>query len=88
MSFGPVCERCGGNYCGGPFQGSMDTVSPICPWCHKPKKRGSREELVKLLHDSKHAMIAAVGFLSGASVSSKEAITAWLVGVVKEIEEA
>lgn len=84
MSFGPACERCGA--CS--YEGSMEQRPVICPWCKKPKRRGSREELVELLNKSRHAMYAAVGFLQGASVSSKEAIMKWLVDTIKAVEDA
>lgn len=83
MSFGPACERCGGNS----YEPSMIEGPPICPWCHKPKKRGSREEMVSVLNDAKHALYAAVGFIQGQSVSSKEAICKWLAKTVKAIED-
>ena len=86
MSFGPACERCGA--CS--YEGSMDRQPAVCPWCKKPKRRGSREELVKLLNDSRHAMYAAVGFLggNGVSVATKESITKWLVDTIKAVEDA
>lgn len=43
MSFGPACERCG--CCS--YEGSMDDQPVRCPFCSKPKRRGSREELVE-----------------------------------------
>ena len=84
MSFGPACERCGA--CS--YEGSMDTQPVLCPWCRKPKRRGSREELVKLLNDSRHAMYAAVGFIAGQSVASKESILKWLTDTIKAVEDA
>jgi hypothetical protein len=83
MSFGTACERCGGRS----YEGSMDSVPAMCPWCNKPKRRGSREELVKVLGDAKHAMDAAVGFIKGQSVASEETITKWLVQSIKAIED-
>lgn len=84
MSFGPPCERCGA--CS--YEGSMDRVPAICPWCKKPKRRGSREELVTLLNDARHAMYAAVGFIQGMSVASNESIVNWLVKTIKAVEDA
>jgi hypothetical protein len=84
MSFGPACERCGG--CS--YEGPMDRVPVVCPWCKKPKRRGSREELVSLLNDARHALYAAVGFVNGMSVSSKESVTKWMVDTIKAIEDA
>lgn len=84
MSFGPACERCQGNS----YEPSSEREPIICPWCKKPKRRGSREELVKLLNDSKHAMYAAVGFIQGQSVATKESITKWLVDTIKAVEDA
>jgi len=80
MSFGPACERCNGN--------SRDDPPPnICPYCNKPKQRGSRYELVKLLNESKHKMIMAVGYLAGQSIMDKEQITQTLMEAIKEIND-
>ena len=83
MNFGPACERCGD--CS--YEGAMDSKPVECPWCKKPKRRGSREELVKVLYDAKHAMYAAVGFIQGGSVATKEGITKWLVDTIKAVED-
>lgn len=84
MSFGPACDRCGG--CS--YEGSMDTQPAICPWCKKPKRRGSRKELLDLLSQAKHAMYAAVGFIAGQSAATKEGVTKWLVDAIKAVEDA
>ena len=84
MSFGPACERCGA--CS--YEPSMEPHPIICPWCKKPKRRGSREELVKLLNDARHAMYAAVGYIEGASIRSKESMVKWLVDTIKAVEDA
>jgi len=84
MSFGPACERCGGNS----YEPSMAERPIICPWCKKPKKRGSREELVSLLSEARHAMYAAVGFIQGQSIATKESICKRLAETVKAIEDA
>ena len=84
MSFGPACERCGA--CS--YEGSMEPPTVICPWCKKPKRRGRREELVNLLNHAKHAMYAAVGYIEGTSVRSKESVVKWLVDTIKAVEDA
>lgn len=83
MTFLTACERCG--TCS--YNDEMMCPPAICPWCHKPKRRGSKEELVELLNRSKHAILAAIGFVHGKSVATKESLTKWLVDTVKEIED-
>lgn len=82
MTFGPACERCGCNS----YEGSQDEPV-ICPFCRKPKRRGSRKELVAVLNDAKLAMVGAVGFLVGASISSAEAVKTRLIECVKAIDD-
>lgn len=59
MSHLPMCERCEGNS----FDGSDN--NPTCPWCHKRKYRGSREELVEALNKATHTL-KAVQFALGS----------------------
>lgn len=66
----------------------MDSQPAICPWCKKPKRRGSRKELLDLLNQSKHAMCAAVGFIAGQSVATKEGVMKWLTDAIKAVEDA
>ena len=83
MTLRPACERCGG--CS--YDGSAEP--PVrCPYCKKYKRRGSREELVQVLNDARHAMYAAVGFIAGQSVTTKASMTKWLVDTIKAIEDA
>lgn len=83
MSFGPACERCDANS----YEGSMDSPNPKCPWCNKPKRRGSREELVSTLNTARDAMYSAVGFLKGGSILTSEQLVKRLVEVIKSIED-
>lgn len=69
----PRCEICGNYGC----------VFP----CQRKRPR-THDELLALLNDARHAMYAAVGFIHGGSVASKESITKWLVDTIKKVEDA
>ena len=84
MSFGPACERCGANS----YEGSMDERPIICPWCKKPKRRGSRQECVDLLQKADHVILNALGYIRGASIMNEEQITRTLVDLHKEIADS
>lgn len=82
MSFGPACERCGANS----YEGSQDEPV-VCPFCRKPKRRGSRKELVDVLNRAKLALAMCAGFLAGGSVASKESVQKTIREAFKEIED-
>lgn len=61
---------------------------PICPWCRKPKRRGSREDLVALIRKADSVILNALGFITGGSIMNQDQIKATLVEMHKEIQDA
>ena len=82
MTFGPACERCGANS----YEGS-EPEPVVCPFCRKPKRRGSRQELVKVLRRAQTTLAMCAGYLAGGSVASKESVQAEIRKSFKEIED-
>lgn len=81
----PPCERCGANS----YEGSMDERPIKCPFCKKPKRRGSREEIVAALDKSKHALVMSAGFIMGASAPhmTKELAVKWIKETIELIND-
>lgn len=81
MSAGPPCERCGTNsYEPSSFDGK-------CPFCRKHKRRGSREELIEVLADAKHCILAQAGFIGGVSLLNEEQMRNLVRETVKQIDD-
>ncbi len=83
MAFGPACERC--RACS--YEGSTDKHPIRCPFCGKPKRRGSREELVSVLNEALHTLYAAAGYIGGVSICSEEQIKARIRETVEKIND-
>ena len=64
MSFGPACERCGCNS----YDGAMDHLPRVCPFCRRRKYRGWRDELCEALRRAQLAIAMATGFIVGGGV--------------------
>jgi len=65
----------------------MEESPPRCPFCNKPKKRGSREELVAAMNRAKYTLYAVVGHLSGVSICDKEVIQRRVVETIKDLDD-
>lgn len=83
MSFGPACERCGGNS----REYEPDGRPPRCPYCLKYKRRGTREELVEALRAAEHALLATVGHMAGQSILSAERVKELLIETIKKVQD-
>lgn len=81
MSFGPACERCGANS----YEGSMDRQPVVCPFCKKPKRRGSREEIISVLCQTFTVLAAVRRELRGEGVVEKAILLTSVEQVLRDI---
>lgn len=84
MTCGPACERCG--TCSRE-DGTDWWRPPKCPFCCRFKQRGSRAELIDVLHKAQCTIAMCAGFISGNSVASKESVQEEIRKTFKLIED-
>lgn len=65
----------------------MEERPPRCGFCGKPKRRGSRGELVAALNRAKYTLYAVAGHLAGISICDKQAIQRRVVEEIKNLED-